>query len=329
MEKTSKIRIGLAGYGNLGRGLEKAVAVNPDLELVVILTRRDPSTIHPQSGVTVADIRTAADWVGKIDVMVLCGGSATDLPEQGPALASLFHTVDSFDTHADVPAYFAKIDEAARVNGHLSLISCGWDPGLFSLSRALFGSILPNGQDYTFWGKGISQGHSDAIRRIPGVLDARQYTIPLNDALAIARSSQGRPLATREKHRRECFVVADPDADQTEIEQTIVSMPAYFADYDTSVHFISKQELSEKHGNLPHGGFVIRNGETSDGIRQVVEFSLKLESNPEFTASVLAAYARAVHRMANRGQTGAISVFDISFGDLSPMSPEQLRRDLL
>lgn len=329
MSSQKTIRIGLAGYGNLGRGLEKAIAANPDLELAVILTRRDPELIRPVSGAPVARLSEAIAWQDRVDVMVLCGGSATDLPAQGPSLASLFNTVDSYDNHSGIPAYFAQVDAAASAGRHLALISCGWDPGLFSVSRVLFGSILPGGQDYTFWGKGISQGHSDAIRRIPGVLDARQYTIPLGDALAIARSGQGRPLTTREKHQRECYVVASPDADKAEIERTIVTMPGYFADYDTTVHFISQSELIEKHGQLPHGGFVIRSGETSPGVSQVAELSLKLDSNPEFTASVLAAYARAVYRLAKRGNTGAISVLDIPVGDLSPREPAELRRDML
>jgi len=324
-----KIRIGMAGYGNLGRGLEKAVIQNPDLELAVILTRRDPSTIQCSSRVPVASLADAAVWKDKVDVMILCGGSATDLPVQGPELAAWFNTVDSFDTHPDIPAYFSRMDRTAREHDHLSLISCGWDPGLFSLVRALFGSVLPAGQDYTFWGKGVSQGHSDAIRRIPGVLDARQYTIPLESALTVARSHDNRPLSTREKHRRECYVAIAPDADRNAIEQTIVHMPAYFVDYDTTVHFISLEELQEKHRDLPHGGFVIRNGETSPGIRQVGEFSLQLDSNPEFTASVLAAYARAVYRMAKAGRRGAVTVLDVPIAELSPLSGEQLRHDLL
>ncbi|MGI6334211.1 MAG: diaminopimelate dehydrogenase [Saccharofermentanales bacterium] len=329
MSHKTSIRLGLAGYGNLGRGLEQAVAGNPDLGLKVILTRRDPTTVKSLYGTPVDQFGNAENWRGKLDVMILCGGSATDLPEQGPPLASLFNTVDSFDNHRKIPDYFAEMDRAARENRHLSLISCGWDPGLFSLSRVLFSSILPQGLDYTFWGKGISQGHSDAIRRIPGVIDARQYTIPLEEALAIARSDHVRPLSPREKHRRECFVVAEPDADLTAIKETIVNMPGYFADYDTQVHFISQAELHEKHNRLPHGGFVIRNAKTSENTGQVMEFSLKLDSNPEFTAGVLAAYARAVFRMAQKGRIGAISVFDIPLGELSPFSPEELRRDFL
>ncbi len=329
MSHKTSIRLGLAGYGNLGRGLERAVAANPDLELKVILTKRDPTTIKSPYGTPADRFGNAANWRGQLDVVVLCGGSATDLPEQGPVLASLFNTVDSFDNHGKIPDYFAEIDRVARENRHLSLISCGWDPGLFSLSRVLFSSILPQGLDYTFWGKGISQGHSDALRRIPGVVDARQYTIPLEEALAIARSDLGRPLSPREKHRRECFVVAEPDADLAAIEEAIVNMPGYFADYDTRVHFISQSELHEKHNRLPHGGFVIRNAKTSENTGQVMEFSLKLDSNPEFTASVLAAYARAVFRMAQKGLVGAISVFDIPCGELSRFSPEELRRDFL
>jgi diaminopimelate dehydrogenase len=313
----------------LGTRFGTAVAANPDLELKVILTKRDPTTIKSPYGTPADRFGNAANWRGQLDVVVLCGGSATDLPEQGPVLASLFNTVDSFDNHGKIPDYFAEIDRVARENRHLSLISCGWDPGLFSLSRVLFSSILPQGLDYTFWGKGISQGHSDALRRISGVVDARQYTIPLEEALAIARSDLGRPLSPREKHRRECFVVAEPDADLAAIEEAIVNMPGYFADYDTRVHFISQSELHEKHNRLPHGGFVIRNAKTSENTGQVMEFSLKLDSNPEFTASVLAAYARAVFRMAQKGLVGAISVFDIPCGELSRFSPEELRRDFL
>ncbi len=324
-----KIRIGMAGYGNLGRGLELAVRQNPDLELTVILTRRDPSTIRPAGATPVAALADAAAWRDKVDVMILCGGSATDLPVQGPALAALFNTVDSFDTHANIPAYFDRMNQIAEANGHLALISCGWDPGLFSLVRTLFGSVLPAGQDYTFWGKGVSQGHSDAIRRIPGVLDARQYTIPLESALQAARSNENRLLTTREKHRRECYVAVAPDADRQAIEQAIVTMPAYFADYDTTIHFISLAELQEKHAKLPHGGFVIRNGETSPDCRQMAEFSLQLDSNPEFTSSVLAAYARAVFRMAQAGRRGAVTVLDVPVAALSPLSGEQLRHDLL
>jgi diaminopimelate dehydrogenase len=324
-----KIRIGLAGYGNLGRGLEKAVALSPDLELSVILTRREPSSLQILSAARVARQDDAAAWRDKVDVMVLCGGSATDLPEQGPKLAKLFNTVDSFDTHARIPEYFSQVNAAALAGGNLALISCGWDPGLFSLIRALLASVLPVGQDCTFWGKGVSQGHSDAIRRIPGVVDARQYTIPIESALAAARAGQGTPLGTRQKHQRECYVAVAPDADRAAIEKAIVTMPNYFADYDTTVTFISQEEMLEKHAGLPHGGFVIRNGMTSANVHQVAEFSLQLDSNPDFTGSVLAAYARAVCRLARNGRRGAVSIFDVPVAELSPLDPVQLRHDML
>lgn len=323
------ISIGIVGYGNLGRGLEKALAHNPDLALKAIFTRRDPTSVKPLTAVPVVRLEDAPQYTDQIDVMILCGGSATDLPVQGPDLARLFNTVDSFDNHNHIPAYFEKVNQAASENGHLSLISVGWDPGLFSLVRALFGSVLPNGQDFTFWGKGVSQGHSDAIRRIPGVLDARQYTMPIEAALKAARSGDPVKLTTREKHWRDCYVVAAPEADREAIRQAIVTMPDYFDAYDTQVTFVTAEELASQHGGLPHGGFVIRSGETSEGIRQTAEFSLRLDSNPEFTASILAACARAVYRMRQRGQTGAISIFDIAIGDLSPKSPEAMRHDLL
>lgn len=323
------ISIGIVGYGNLGRGLEKALSHNPDLSLKAIFTRRDPTSVHPLSAVPVFRLEEAARFQGQIDVMILCGGSATDLPVQGPDLATLFNTVDSFDNHNHIPAYFNIIDQAASLNGHLSLISVGWDPGLFSLIRALFGSVLPNGRDFTFWGKGVSQGHSDAIRRITGVLDARQYTMPIEAALKSARSGENVTLTTREKHWRDCYVVAAPDADQDTIRKAIVTMPDYFDAYDTQVTFVSAEALSSQHAGLPHGGFVIRSGETSTGIRQTAEFSLHLDSNPEFTASVLAACARAVYRMRQSGRTGAITIFDIAIGDLSPKTAETMRHDLL
>jgi len=323
------ISIGIVGYGNLGRGLEKALAHNPDLALKAIFTRRDPSSVKPLTAVPVVRLEDAPQYADQIDVMILCGGSATDLPVQGPDLARLFNTVDSFDNHNHIPAYFEKVNQASSESGHLSLISVGWDPGLFSLVRALFGSVLPNGQDFTFWGKGVSQGHSDAIRRIPGVLDARQYTMPIEAALKAARSGDPVKLTTREKHWRDCYVVAAPDADRAAIRQAIVTMPDYFDAYDTQVTFVTAEELAGQHGGLPHGGFVIRSGETSEGIRQTAEFSLRLDSNPEFTASILATCARAVYRMSQRGRTGAISIFDIAIGDLSPKSPEAMRHDLL
>lgn len=323
------IRIGIAGYGNLGRGLVLAIAKNPDLSLEVILTRRDPARLLAETLVPVARLADAAQWQNAVDVMVLCSGSATDLPEQGPQLARLFHTVDSFDTHARIPAYFSAMNQAALETGHLSLISCGWDPGLFSLARVLFNSVLPDGHDYTFWGKGVSQGHSDAIRRIPGVQDARQYTMPYPQALTAARGPQNPSLAIREKHWRDCYIVAEPGADRKAIEQAVVTMPDYFADYETKVTFISQEELQTNHGTLPHGGFVIRNAETSPGCRQVAELQLQLDSNPEFTASTLAAYARAVARLAKQGQRGAITVLDIPVAALSPLPPERLRAEFI
>lgn len=323
------INIGIVGHGNLGRGLEKALANNPDLNLVAIFTRRDPAQVRPLSGAPVVSLDDAPQYRDRIDVMILCGGSATDLPVQGPELAQWFSTVDSFDNHNHIPEYFAKIDRTAADNGNLSLISVGWDPGLFSMMRALFGSVLPNGTDFTFWGKGVSQGHSDAIRRIPGVVDARQYTIPIESALKAARSGEPVSLTTREKHWRDCYVVAAPGADQEAIRQAIVTMPDYFEPYDTKVTFISAEEMAAKHAGLPHGGFVIRSGETSEGVHQTAEFSLRLDSNPEFTSSVMAACARAVYRMKQRGRTGAVTIFDLTVGDLSQKSPDDMRHHLL
>lgn len=323
------IRIGIAGYGNLGKGLVKAIEKNDDMQAVVILTRRDPDSLKIDADIPVARLDDAADWQDKVDVMVLCGGSATDLPEQGPVLARLFNTVDSFDTHAKIPQYFASVDKAAKQTDHLSLISCGWDPGLFSMMRVLFESVLPDGSGYTFWGTGVSQGHSDAIRRIPGVVDARQYTIPQDDALEAARTKLGVELTTRQKHRRDCYVVAEEGADKQAIEDAIVSMPNYFADYDTSVTFISQAVMQDKHNQLPHGGSVIRRGQTSARSGQTLEFKLQLESNPEFTASVLTAFVRAIYRMKQKGQTGAVTVLDIPLGLLSSGSMEKLRQEEL
>lgn len=323
------IRIGIAGFGNLGQGLMKAVAANNDMELAVVLTRRDPEALREGIAAPVAPLALAHEWQDKVDIMVLCGGSATDLPVHGPRLASLFHTVDSYDNHSLIPEYFTSVDQAAAASGHLSLIAGGWDPGLFSMMRALFRSILPEGSDYTFWGKGVSQGHSDAIRRISGVVDARQYTIPIGAALEAARQGQGKTMTTREKHKRDCYVVTEPGADQERIKNEIVNMPGYFADYDTTVTFISIEEMKKTHYKLPHGGFVIRSGRTSAENMQTAEFSLKLDSNPEFTASVLAACARAVYRLARRGRTGAITVFDLTLTDLSPADAEEMRRELL
>ena len=327
-----KIRIGIMGYGNLGRGVELAVRQNADMELTAVFTRRAPEDLRLLTpGVTVCRAEDAPDWKDKIDVLMLCGGSATDLPVQTPEYAKHFQVVDSFDTHAKIPEHFAAVDAAARENGHTAIISVGWDPGMFSLLRLLGGCILPEGQDYTFWGKGVSQGHSDAIRRIPGVVDARQYTIPVESALERVRSGQQPELTTREKHTRECFVVAAEGADKTEIEHAIVTLPNYFADYDTTVHFITMEEMLRDHSELPHGGFVIRTGVTGENrdIPQKIEYSLALGSNPEFTASVLVAYARAAHRLAKEGITGCKTVLDVPPAYLSPMSGEELRKRLL
>lgn len=324
------IRLGIMGYGNLGRGVELAAMKNPDVEVVAVFTRRDPSSLKILSeGASVYSVSDAEKFVGKIDVMILCGGSATDLPVQGPEFARLFNIVDSFDTHANIPAHFADCDAASREGGTVSVISVGWDPGMFSLNRLYGQCILPDGKDYTFWGRGVSQGHSDAIRRIEGVLDARQYTIPVPAAVEAVRRGENPELTTREKHQRECFVVAAPDADLARIEKEIVTMPNYFADYDTTVHFITMEELQRDHKGIPHGGRVIRSGETSDGTGHVIEYSLKLDSNPEFTASVLLAYARAAARLSAEGMVGAKTVLDIPPSYLSCESGETLRATLL
>ena len=326
------IRIGILGYGNLGRGVECAVRQNSDMELAAVFTRRDPSSVKILTeGVTVYPVGAADSMQDAIDVMILCGGSATDLPVQTPKYAQLYNVVDSFDTHAKVPEHFAAVDTAAKQGGKVGLISVGWDPGMFSLNRLYANAILPEGCDYTFWGKGVSQGHSDAIRRIDGVLDARQYTIPIDSALEAVRSGKNPQLTTREKHLRECFVVAAPDADTGRIEQEIKTMPNYFADYDTIVHFISAEEMQRDHSGIPHGGFVIRSGRTGWEAEHshLIEYSLKLDSNPEFTASVLAAYARAAYRLYQEGQSGCRTVFDIPPAYLSPKSGEELRKHLL
>ncbi|WP_211745635.1 diaminopimelate dehydrogenase [Paenibacillus sp. Marseille-Q4541] len=328
MSKT--IQIGIVGYGNLGRGVELAIEQNPDMELVAIFTRRQPEQLTSTNGVAKFEhISTVEQYKGKIDVMILCGGSATDLPEQTPAIASMFNTVDSFDTHAKIPEFFDAVNEAAAKGNNLSVISTGWDPGLFSLNRLLAESILPEGKDFTFWGKGVSQGHSDAIRRVPGVKAGVQYTVPVEEVIESIRSGETPELETRDKHLRECFVVAEEGADQEAIRETIVSMPNYFADYNTTVHFITEEQLKAEHQGMPHGGFVIRSGVTGKGTKQIIEFSLKLESNPEFTASVLVAYARAAYRLSNEGQKGAKTVLDIPFSYLSPKSAADLRRELL
>lgn len=324
----NKIKIGIVGFGNLGKGVKKAVEQNPDIELVAIFTRREVSQVTDNDNLMV-HISKLPDYKGKIDVMILCGGSATDLAEQGPMVSEMFNTVDSFDTHAKIPEYFAKMDEVAKSAGRLSIISVGWDPGLFSLNRLLGNVVLPNGKDYTFWGKGVSQGHSDAIRRIDGVKNAIQYTIPVDSALEKVRSGENPELTTRDKHLRECFVVAEEGADKVRIENEIKTMPNYFSDYDTTVNFISDEELKSNHSGMPHGGFVIRTGSTGEGNKQRIEFSLNLGSNPEFTSSVLVAYARAIAKLSKEGKTGACTVFDIPFGYLSPKSPEELRKNLL
>ena len=326
------IRIGIMGYGNLGRGVECAVKQNPDMELVAVFTRRDPSTVSVLTkDAAVCSVDSLADWKDKIDVMILCGGSATDLPKQTPELASMFNVVDSFDTHARIPEHFANVDAAAKASGKIGIISVGWDPGMFSLNRMYANAILPNGKDYTFWGKGVSQGHSDAIRRVEGVKDGKQYTIPVDAALASVRAGENPELTTRQKHIRECFVVLEEGADAAKVEETIKNMPNYFADYDTIVNFISEEELKANHSGIPHGGFVIRSGKTGwdNENTHIIEYSLKLDSNPEFTSSVIVAYARAAYKLANEGQKGCKTVFDIAPAYLSAQSGEELRAHLL
>ncbi len=326
------VRIGIIGYGNLGRGVECAVKQNADMELVAVFTRRDPQTVKILTpGATVVSVADVADWKDKIDVMIICGGSATDLPKQTPEYAKLFNVVDSFDTHAKIPEHFANVDASAKAAGKVALISCGWDPGMFSLNRLYANCILPDGKDYTFWGKGVSQGHSDAIRRIPGVKNGKQYTIPVEAALEAVRSGSNPELTTREKHTRECFVVLEEGADAAAVEQAIKTMPNYFADYDTTVHFISEEELARDHAGIPHGGFVIRTGQTgwNKENKHVIEYSLKLDSNPEFTSSVIIAYARAIARLQKEGVSGCKTVFDIAPAYLSPLSGDEIRAHLL
>ncbi|MBQ9955384.1 MAG: diaminopimelate dehydrogenase [Eggerthellaceae bacterium] len=327
----ANIRIGILGYGNLGRGVELACRANDDMELVAVFTRRDPASVVTLTGVESRHVDELPDFVDKIDVLVLGGGSATDLPEQTPAYAKLFNVVDSFDTHARIPEHFANVDAAAREAGKVAVISVGWDPGMFSVARVYANAILPQGADYTFWGRGVSQGHSDAIRRIPGVVDARQYTVPVPEALEAVRAGENPSLTTRQKHTRECFVAIEEGADAAAIERAIVEMPNYFADYDTTVTFVSAEELARDHAGLPHGGSVIRTGATGlEGQnKHVIEFKLDLDSNPEFTGSVLAACARAAYRMAQAGQTGCKTIFDIAPAMLSPLSPEELRAHML
>lgn len=326
------IKIGILGYGNLGRGVECAIKQNPDMELAAVFTRRDPKQVSILTKTaSVCHVSEASDWQDRIDVMILCGGSATDLPEQTPAYAKMFNVVDSFDTHANIPAHFENVDKAAKAVGKVGIISVGWDPGMFSLNRMYASAILPNGKDYTFWGKGVSQGHSDAIRRIEGVKDAKQYTIPVETALEAVREGRNPELSTREKHTRECFVVLEEGADAAKVEQEIRTMPNYFADYDTTVYFISEEELNRDHSGIPHGGFVLRSGRTGWEAENshLIEYRLKLDSNPEFTSSVIIAYARAAYRLAKEGLSGAKTVFDIAPAYLSAKSGEELRASML
>ena len=324
------MKIAIYGYGNLGRGVEAAMKYHSDAELVAVFTRRDPASVKT-AGASVYSADDILEFKGKIDVLILCGGSATDLPHMTHTLAGHFNVIDSYDTHATIPEHFARVNEAAERSGHIAMISGGWDPGLFSIARLYASSVLPEGRDYTFWGRGVSQGHSDAIRRIEGVLDARQYTVPVPEAIEAVRAGKCPELTTRQKHTRECYVVAKEGADLARIESEIKNMPNYFADYDTTVTFISLEELREKHSALPHGGSVIRSGKTglSGEHNHTVEFSLALDSNPEFTSSVLVACARAIDRMYKRGATGCKTVFDIAPADLSPLSPEELRAHML
>ncbi len=326
-----KIRIGIAGYGNLGRGVEAALSMSDDMELVALFTRRDPASIKTRTNIPVYSLSDAAAHKDEIDVLILCGGSANDLPTQSPALAEHFNIVDSFDNHAKIPEHFANVDKACRENRTIGIISSGWDPGMFSLNRLFGQAILPCGNDYTFWGKGVSQGHSDAIRRIPGVVDARQYTIPVDAALAAVRNGENPELTTRQKHIRECFVVADPSANKAEIENAIKTMPNYFEPYDTTVHFISKEELDKNHSGIPHGGMVFRSGTTgfNNEHKHIIEYRLQLDSNPEFTSSVLCAYARAAYRLSCEGVCGCKTVLDIAPALLHPSTPEDLRKNLL
>lgn len=326
------IRIGIMGYGNLGRGIECAIKQNDDLELAAVFTRRDPATVSILTeGAAVCNVKDVEDWKDKIDVLMLCGGSATDLPVQTPEYAKLFNVVDSFDTHARIPEHFANVDKAAKEYGHVGIISVGWDPGMFSLNRMYANAILPEGKDYTFWGKGVSQGHSDAIRRVAGVKNGKQYTIPVESALEAVRAGKNPELSTREKHTRECFVVPEEGADLAKIEEEIKTMPNYFADYDTTVHFITEEEFARDHAGIPHGGFVFRTGVTGleKEHKHVIEYSLKLDSNPEFTSSVILAFSRAIYRLSEEGVSGCKTVFDIAPAYLSPLSAEELRAHML
>lgn len=325
-----KIKIGIVGYGNLGKGAVKAIKQTPDMELVAIFSRRDPDSLQiNEQGIEVVHISNAEAYKDKIDVVLLCGGSAKDLPEQAPHFASMFNTVDSYDTHAKIPAYYAAVNDVATKHEKTAIISVGWDPGLFSIHRVMAEAIVPNGETYTFWGKGLSQGHSDAVRRVNGVKNGVQYTIPSEEAIEKVRRGENPKLTTAEKHRRVCYVVPEDGADRATIEKEIKTMPHYFADYDTEVHFITEEELKRDHSKAPHGGFVIRGGKTGDNNNQIYEFSLKLDSNPEFTASVLVAYARAAYRLNKENQFGAKTVYDIAPRYISPKSIEDLRREYL
>ncbi len=326
------MRIGILGYGNLGRGVEAAVRQNPDTELVAVFTRRNPETVKIQTeSAKVLSVDEIENWKDKIDVLILCGGSATDLPEQTPKYAKMFNCIDSFDTHANIPVHFENVDKSAKEGGKVAIISVGWDPGLFSLNRMYANAILPEGNDYTFWGRGVSQGHSDAIRRVKGVKDGKQYTVPVEKALQSVKNGENPVLSTREKHTRECYVVLEEGADPKQVEHDIVTMPNYFSDYDTTVHFISEEELKKNHSGIPHGGFVLRSGATgfNKEEKHIIEYSLKLDSNPGFTSSVLLAYARAAFRMYKEGQTGCKTVFDVPPAYLSPKSGEELRKTML
>lgn len=324
-----KIRIAICGYGNLGRGIESEIKNSKDMELVAVFTRREPITLTLKSDTPVVNVKEMKEWVDKVDVMIMCGGSATDLPEQVPEAAKLFNTVDSFDTHARIPEYFEKVNKSALDNSKTAVISSGWDPGMFSIMRTYADSILPQGKTYTFWGKGLSQGHSDAIRRVNGVKNAVQYTIPIEDAMKRVRNGENPELTTGEKHLRECFVVAEEGANKEEIEQSIKTMPNYFDEYHTEVHFITEEELKSNHSKMGHGGFVIHSGNTGDNNKHIIEYSLKLDSNPEFTSSVLLAVARATYRLNNSKQYGAKTMLDIPPSMLSQKTPEELRKELL
>lgn len=324
----NKIRVGICGYGNLGKGVQKGIEKSKDMELKVIFTRRDPKLIEKEAKVPACFIEDAKEWRQKIDVVIMCGGSSKDLPIQVPMFAENFNTVDSFDTHADIPSFFKTVNEKAKKGNKIAIISVGWDPGMFSINRIYADAILPGGHTYTFWGKGVSQGHSDAIRRIKGVKDARQYTIPIESAMERVRSGENPNLTIREKHLRECFVVPEDGADLEKIEKEIKTMPKYFSDYDTSVHFVSEEALKKNHSGMPHGGSVIHIGETGEKNKQVVEYSLKLDSNPEFTGSILVSYARAAYRMNKRGESGARTAFDIAPSLISPKTEEELLKML-